>query len=136
MSVQILIVIGEVFGKTNTGAGVQDLTYTDETLDFRAFDICVGNRGTERYLEWDHFEKAVEKLGVKAVPVLYRGPYSKEVVLKHTDGNTTLANKKQIREGVVVKSAVEARNPRYGRKIAKSVSEAYLLRKGNVTEFQ
>lgn len=45
-------------------------------------------------------------------------------------------DKKQIREGVVVKSAVEARSPHYGRKIAKSVSEAYLLRKGNVTEFQ
>jgi len=133
---QPIFIIGEVFGKTNSGAGVQDLTYTDEVLDFRAFDICVGNRGAERYLEWDHFEKAVEKLGVKPVPLLYRGPYSKEVVLKHTDGNTTLSDKKQIREGVVVKSAVEARSPHYGRKIAKSVSEAYLLRKGNVTEFQ
>lgn len=133
---QPIFVIGEVFGKTNTGAGVQDLTYTDEVLDFRAFDICVGNRGSERYLEWDHFEKAVEKLGVKHAPLLYRGPYSKQVVLEHTDGNTTLSDKKQIREGVVVKSAVEARSPHYGRKIAKSVSEAYLLRKGNVTEFQ
>lgn len=133
---QPIFVIGEVFGKTNTGAGVQDLTYTDEVLDFRAFDICVGNRGSERYLEWDHFEKAVEKLGVKHAPLLYRGPYSKQVVLEHTDGNTTLSDKKQIREGVVVKSAVEARSSHYGRKIAKSVSEAYLLRKGNVTEFQ
>jgi hypothetical protein len=68
--------------------------------------------------------------------MLYRGPYSKSVVLEHTDGNTTLSDKKQIREGVVVKSAVEARNQHYGRKIAKSVSEAYLLRKGSTTEFQ
>lgn len=66
---------------------------------------------------------------------LYVGPYSKEVVLAHTDGNTTLTMKKQIREGVVVKSYDEIRNQHYGRKIAKSVSEAYLLRKGEVSEF-
>lgn len=132
---QPIFIIGEVFGKTGSGAGVQDLTYTDEVLDFRAFDICVGNRGAERYLEWDHFVKYVEAINVQHVPLLYRGPYSKQVVLKHTDGNTTLSDKKQIREGVVVKSATEARNPHYGRKIAKSVSDAYLLRKGATTEF-
>ena len=130
-----IFICGEVFGKTPTGAGIQDLTYTDDELDFRAFDICVGNRGSELYFEWDRFEKACEKLGVKTAPVLYRGPYSKQVVLDHTEGNTTLSSKKQIREGVVVKSAVEDRNPRFGRKIAKSISDAYLLRKGNVTEF-
>lgn len=129
-----IFIFGEVFGKTGSGAGVQDLTYTDEVLDFRAFDIAVGNRGAERYLEWDHFSMACDKLNVQTVPMLYRGPYSKSVVLEHTDGNTTLSDKKQIREGVVVKSAVEARNQHYGRKIAKSVSEAYLLRK-NATEF-
>lgn len=131
---QPIFIFGEVFGKTGSGAGVQDLTYTDEVLDFRAFDICLGNRGQERYFEWNHFELACQKLGVQTVPVLYRGPYSKAVVLEHTDGNTTLSNKKQIREGVVVKSAVEARNQHFGRKIAKSVSDAYLLRK-NATEF-
>lgn len=41
-----------------------------------------------------------------------------------------------IREGVVVKSADEVRHPKYGRKIAKSVSEAYLMRKTeNATEY-
>ena len=137
-----IFIVGEVFGKTLGGAGVQDLTYTDEVLDFRAFDICLGNRGQERYFEWDHFVMATEKLGVKHVPMLYRGPYSKSVVLEHTDGPTTLVSAAprgkvspaHIREGVVVKSAVEARNPHFGRKIAKSVSEAYLLRK-NATEF-
>lgn len=129
-----IFIFGEVFGKTGSGAGVQDLTYTDEVLDFRAFDIAVGNRGAERYLEWDHFSMACDKLKVKPVPMLYRGPYSKKVVLDHTDGNTTLSDKKQIREGVVVKSASEDRNPHFGRKIAKSVSNDYLLRK-NATEF-
>lgn len=75
-----IFIFGEVFGKTLGGAGVQDLTYTDEVLDFRAFDICLGNRGQERYFTWDHFELACHKLNVKPVPMLYRGPYSKQAV--------------------------------------------------------
>lgn len=131
-----IFIIGEVFGKTLSGKSVQEgFTYADKELDFAAFDICVGNRGSERYLEWDHFEKYCSLLGVKTVPVLYRGPYSKQIVLDHTDGNTILSDRKQIREGVVVKSAIEGRHPHFGRKIAKSISEAYLLRKGNTTEF-
>lgn len=130
-----VFICGEVFGKTLSGAGIQDLTYADEELDFAAFDICVGNRGSEKYLEWNSFAETCFFLNIKHVPLLYSGPYSKDIVLKHTDGNTTLAHKKQIREGVVVKSATETRNPKYGRKIAKSISEQYLLRKGNATEF-
>jgi RNA ligase (TIGR02306 family) len=135
-----VFVMGEVFGKTLSGAGVQDLTYNGEELAFRAFDICVGNRGAEQYLTWEKFKGYCQSLGVRHVPVLYEGPYSKDVVLQHTDGPTTLVPPRgtvaHIREGVVVKSAIESSNPHYGRKIAKSVSEAYLLRKGNVTEFQ
>lgn len=136
-----IFLFGEVFGKTLSGKGIQDLIYTGEELDFRAFDICVGNRGNERYLEWDHFVMACEKLGCEHVPVLYRGDYSKEIVLLHTDGNTTIQPKvtrnyvEQIREGVVVKTVAERKHAVYGRKIAKSVSEAYLLRKGDVSEF-
>lgn len=134
-----VFVLGEVFGKTNDGGkGIQDLTYTGLPLDLRIFDICVGNRGNEQYYCWDSFAQFVNELGVYHVPLLYRGPYSKDVVLQHTDGNTTLmapGNKPQIREGCVVKSAWEHRHPHFGRKIAKSVSSAYLLRKGETTEF-
>lgn len=129
-----VFLMGEVFGKTMSGAGVQDLTYTDEPLDFRAFDICFGNRGNEEYAHFANFKLGCETMGVPMVPVLYEGPYSKEVVLQHTDGNTTLTDKKHIREGVVVKSINESRNKHFGRKIAKSVSNDYLLRK-NATEF-
>lgn len=135
-----IFIFGEVFGCTRTSGGdkgIQDLTYTGEILDFRAFDIAIGNRGQEVYLRWDYFEAACARLGVKTVPLLYRGPYDKQVVLKHTDGTTTLSSKKgitHIREGVVVKSAAEQRNRHFGRKIAKSISNAYLLRK-DATEF-
>lgn len=64
-------------------------------------------------------------------------PSSKEVVLEYTDGATTLVAGKgaHIREGVVVKTVQDERHPEYGRKIAKSISAAYLLRK-NATELQ
>lgn len=128
-----VFLFGEVFGRTASGAGIQDLTYTDWQLDFRAFDICLGSREQGEYLPWDDFEQSMLYINVETVPVLYRGHYSKAVVLALTDGNTTLTSAKHIREGVVVKSATEARHPLYGRKCAKSVSDAYLLRK-NATE--
>lgn len=135
-------VCGEVFGKTAEGKGVQDLTYNGETLGFRMFDVCCGTRGQQEFFDYESFADAAESLNVPTVPVLELGPYSKEMVLRHTDGNTLVQPTatrnyiSQIREGVVVKSAHEHLHPKYGRKIAKSVSEAYLLRKGNVTEFQ
>lgn len=133
-----VFLFGEVFGKTTTGGDIQEkFTYTGLVNDFRAFDIAVGNRGVESYLDWTEFEICCNQLGVYHVPLLYRGPYSKEVVLEHTDGQTVLLppiGEGHIREGVVVKSADESRNPHYGRKIAKSVSEAYLLRKSG-TEY-
>lgn len=134
-------IMGEVFGVTHTGAGVQDLTYTGETLDYRAFDICKGNRGSEEYFSWGLVSLLCDTYDVPLVPELYVGKYSKEAVLRVTDGPTTLHNTASrhhhlahMREGVVVKCMQDARSPRYGRKIAKSVSDAYLLRK-NATEF-
>jgi RNA ligase (TIGR02306 family) len=132
-------VCGEVFGKTNSGAGVQDLTYNGEKLAFRAFDVCAGTRGKEEFFDMGEFLEAVRQLGIEHVPILYVGPYSKERVLEYTDGSTFLfdvqnSHAAHIREGVVIKCVRESRHPRLGRKIAKSVSEAYLLRK-NATEF-
>lgn len=133
-------VCGEVFGTTPTGAVVQDLTYGYAELAFRLFDVCAGTRGQEEFFPFELMVEAANNLHVSVAPVLYVGPYSKEKVLELTDGNTAVqpfsrrSAVRQIREGVVVKSSVEARHPKYGRKIAKSVSEAYLLRK-NATEF-
>ncbi len=129
-----VVLFGEVFGRTQTGACVQDLTYHDEELAFRAFDISIGVRENASFVAYKVFKTWCETIGVNSVPVLYEGPYSKEEVLWHTNGNTTLTDKPHIREGVVVKHVWEERHPKYGRKIAKSVSEAYLLRK-EATEY-
>ena len=77
-----------------------------------------------------------ENNGVETVPLLYRGAFSPEVLAYHTNGSSHLYGAKHIREGLVVKTLRERSHPKYGRKIAKSISEAYLLRKGEVSEFQ
>jgi RNA ligase (TIGR02306 family) len=124
-----LFLFGEVFGK-----GVQDLGYGYDTPVFRAFDLWVGTPEGGRFIDavdkFDLFKAA----GVEAVPVLYQGPFSREVMMLHTDGLTSYGGV-NIREGVVVTSAREEWINRYGRKIQKNVSGDYLTRKGNTTEF-
>ena len=64
------------------------------------------------------------------VPRLHVGPYTPEVLAELTDGKETVSGKSaHMREGVVIKSVRSE-----PRKVAKSVSEKYLLRK-NGTEY-
>lgn len=127
-----LFILGEVYGQ-----GVQDLAYGSKEIAFRAFDLVVGYRNHQHYVPATTACNWYNAFEIEAVPELYRGPFSKEVMLQHTNGMETVSgNSTNIREGIVVKSAVERIHPELGRVILKSVSEAYLLRKGNVTEFQ
>jgi RNA ligase (TIGR02306 family) len=75
--------------------------------------------------------------GLSTVPLVYRGPFSKAVLLQHTSGPETLSGRGvNIREGVVVKPSTERYDATLGRVLLKSVSEAYLLRKNpQATEF-
>lgn len=125
-----IYILGEVFG-----TGVQDLGYganaaQDETLGFRVFDIYEGYPGEGMYFD-DHFvDMACKQWGLDRVPVLYRGPFSKEKLLELTDGKEEVSGKGQhIREGVVVRPRIERRDYKLGRVQLKSVSEDYLLRK-------
>jgi RNA ligase len=126
-----IYIFGEIFGADST----QDLKYGVQGA-FRAFDIYIGTRTDGYFLNWPNFKGALDFAGIECVPVLHHGKFSMEEVLKHTDGNTTLTTEKQIREGVVVRGYGEFPHPRYGRKVAKSVSAAYLTRKGEATEYQ
>lgn len=125
-----IYLFGEVYG-----IGVQDLGYGEAQPTFRAFDVWVGERNTGRFLD------AAEKFALFAaadiphVPVLYTGPFNREIMLSLTDGKTTLGGG-HIREGVVITSAREETIRRFGRKILKNVSGDYLTRKGETTEFQ
>ncbi len=128
-----VFVLGEIFG-----AGVQDLGYgarVDAELGFRVFDIYVGRAGSGAYLSDEPLSVACERLGLSRVPVLYRGPFSREVMQAHTDGKETVTGKGlHIREGIVMRPQVERRHGLLGRVQLKSVSEKYLLR-SNATEY-
>lgn len=121
--------LGEVYGP------VQDLHYGDD-LAFRVFDICTGLIDELYYMSPTAVAEICYSVGLNMVPILYTGPYSKDIVKKYTSGKETVSGKEtHIREGVVIRPMKERRYPDLGRVILKSVSPEYLLRKGNVTEF-
>lgn len=115
---------GEVYGK-----GIQDLTYGLEDIRIRFFDIKDIKTGF--YLSHDEFYNKCYCLGLEVVPILYRGPYSKEIVEKHKNGKS-IVYENQMKEGCVIKP-VKERIEHIGRVILKAISEEYLLRK-NGTE--
>ncbi|WP_031075509.1 RNA ligase (ATP) [Streptomyces sp. NRRL S-118] len=125
-------IFGEVYG-----AGVQDLAYgangRSEELGYAVFDVSAEIDGRVRWLD------AAEVLGdeLPLVPRLYAGPYDIATVLELASGRETVSGRAlHLREGVVIRSAVERYSPVVGgRAIAKAVSPAYLTRKGG-TEFE
>ena len=124
-----LYVLGEIFGR-----GVQDLQYNTMQPEFRVFDIYLGPPNLGRFLELDHVEELLENSpqDLEYVPILYQGPYSKDLLLEYTNGQSTFGG--NIREGLVVRTCPERLNSKRGRACYKSISEKYLLRKGG-TEF-
>jgi len=119
-----VLLFGEVLG-------VQDLMYGCKPgeLDFRAFDVYVNyEKAGPQFLDHPIMVSVLIGSGIPMVPVLYKGPFSKEKLTELTSGESTLAG--HIREGVVVKSYWEKEDRKVGRKILKSISPEYLLRKG------
>lgn len=123
--------LGEVYGP-----GVQDLHYGAKSPQLRVFDVFFGNPESGRFLNYDELKTWCHLLEVDMVPELYVGPFSKDVMEEHTNGRETVSGKEaNIREGIVIKPLMERQHVELGRVILKSVSEAYLLRKGNATEY-
>ena len=119
-------ILGEVHGK-----GVQDLHYAEPKPFFRVFDVYVGQPGQGKYLRHDQVESLLQGL-FPLVPLVYRGPFSTKTLLEMTDGRSMLGG--NLREGLVVKPAIERESFEFGRVILKSVSGAYLTRRGG-TEY-
>ncbi len=130
-----VVVFGELYG-----SGVQDIAYglTSGAKSFRAFDIAVDGK----YLDFDEKKEWLERFGVEAVPVLFRGPFSWAVVEAETYGPTTMcaseaAGRFKGREGCVItpiKERFDAILGGHGRVIFKSISADYLARKGGTEE--
>lgn len=134
-----VFILGEIFG-----AKVQDLGYGLSKPEFRIFDIYVGNPGTGCFLGDRELDQACADLRIPRVPVIYRGPFSQAAIDEHTNGKETVSGTgAHVREGVVVRPQIERfwsdegydSLPCFGRVQLKSVSEGYLLRKGNTTEY-
>ncbi|WP_435611969.1 RNA ligase (ATP) [Streptomyces sp. bgisy159] len=125
-------VFGEVYG-----AGVQDLTYgadgRRDTLGYAVFDVSAEIGGQVRWLD----PAQVLEGELPLVPRLFEGPYDSELTLAYASGRETVSGRElHLREGVVIRPAVERRSAvTGGRAIAKAVSPAYLTRKGG-TEFE
>ena len=126
-----IVLYGEIFGK-----GIQDLTYGLSDIGIRFFDAK--DTKTRKYLDFNDFYKLINELDPVgdtfiAVPLLYRGSYSTEIVKKCTEGKSVIYSD-QMREGCVIKP-IKEQYVHMGRKILKSINEEYLLRK-NGTEFK
>lgn len=121
------IIYGEVYGDK-----IQDLTYgLVEEIDFAVFDI----KQDGRYLNWNEVKTYCEQHSLPTVPEISVGEtFDKIKLLNWTSGNSLIC-KDQLREGCVIKPLIEENNPRIGRKILKSVSTEYLIRKGG-TEYK
>ena len=125
-------IFGEVYG-----AGVQDLSYgadgRRDTLGYAVFDVSAEIDGEVRWLD----AGAVLEGELPPVPRLFEGAYDIERVLEVATGRETVSGRElHLREGVVIRPAVERYSPvTGGRAIAKAVSPAYLTRKGG-TEYE
>jgi len=123
-----VFLLGEV-----AGVGVQDLAYGTAAGQplFRVFTVAIG----KTFLDDAPLDAFLADAGFDRVPVVYRGPFSAETLAAHTNGKESVSGQAlHLREGVVVTPAIERDTMLLGRVALKSVSEAYLLRKGG-TEY-
>lgn len=124
---QQVILFGEIVGDT-----IQSFHYGyKQQLGYRAFDLLVDGK----YVDYDQFLTLCTKFEIPTVPLLAQMPYSFEAMKQLSEGKTTLLSETQgkthIREGVVVKPAIERIHPKVGRVIFKYVSDAYLVSKAS-----
>lgn len=110
-----LVFYGELYGNT-------ELKY-DATAGrrLRIFDVF----DTKRMAFIDHDDAATKAPEIERVPLLYRGPWSLDL-LRLCEGTSTLAS--HVIEGFVVKPTRE-RVSHMGRVVLKMVGEGYLTRK-------
>jgi RNA ligase (TIGR02306 family) len=115
--------VGEVFGP-----GIQSFNYGLSDISFRAFDVYQGLRGQGNYLYDLVLDSFCTVSKVPRVPIVYRGPFSYEIMHKlANDKETSFENVKHVREGVIVKPVEERYDPELGRVALKHRSEKYML---------
>lgn len=120
---QDIFVCGEIFGP------IQDLRYGQNEPTLAIFDIKDLTTGSEVFWSCPELSEFCDRNNLPMAPLLYSGPFSKEILISSTNGLEMVSGRSlHIREGCVVKPIKETTIGQC-RKILKSVSEAYLLRK-------
>lgn len=113
---------GEVYGQ------VQDLKYGVSGVRVAMFDIR--NLVTGEFLDYPDFLAVCAALKLETTPTLYTGQFKGLDAFKLAEGPTEAGGGVHMREGLVVRTLLERRDPRYGRMNFKLVGQEYLLRKG------
>lgn len=122
------IKLGEsVFGEI-VGPGIQkNYGYGLKEHHFILFDVKVLNAdGTQTWLSPAEVERFALERGFQMVPVLYRGPFNKEMAYTLTKGKSEFNDKSEkVREGIVIKAAKDY-TVAGNKQALKWVSEDYL----------
>lgn len=120
----MIAIYGETYGNNS------DMPYSvnrakegDRLVIFDALDIK-----TRRWFDVDEFLAFASKLELPVVPTLYRGPWD-PALIELSEGKTTMPSADHVREGIVIKPAIE-RQAHMGRVFLKLAGQGYLLRKG------
>lgn len=110
------VLYGEVFGS------VQSLKYGSKPGEvfFRAFDVLRGSDWRE-YDDWTRFLPMEIR-----VPVVYRGPFDFDQLVKLSDGPSLIPGANHCREGIVVRPIPERTHEHLGRVHLKLVGNTYL----------
>lgn len=125
--------VGEsVFGEI-IGPGIQaNYDYGLTEHRFVLFDVKVLDPITEKqtWLSPAEVEEFARVRGFEHVPILYRGPYDKDVAYRLTTGPSMYCGDQKVREGIVIKAA-ENYSIEGNKQALKWVSEDYLDDKSN-----
>lgn len=118
---------GEIFYGEIVGPGIQkNYTYDLDGHRFVVFDAKVlQSDGKFKWLKPEEVESLCKERGFEFVPVLYKGPYNRELTYSLTKGPSAYSAKQKVREGVCIK-AKENYDVEGNKKALKWVSEDYL----------
>ena len=115
---------GELYG------GVKHFKYDCPLVDnriqrkFRVFDIW--DTKHHKFLPWNEVVAICQQIGLDTVPILYEGPWKTDRSLHElAEGTSTIGT--CVREGMVMRSAVEGWHEKLGRKIIKLKGRGYKL---------
>lgn len=115
-----------IFGEI-IGMGIQNnYNYGHEDHTFVLFDVKILNPdGTQTWLGPEEVEKYAKDRGFAFVPVLYKGPYTPELVDLYVSGSSVYCPKEKVKEGIVIKS-VKDYSIEGNKKALKCINPEYL----------